>query len=99
MNEIATRYQTDEHAIVQFYGKAGTCLAHVKNISSSGACLAWTSSQFKMNPGDLLKITINLPKIDKQHTFAAEVIWTKPGVGGVHFIRQDEVLKKMMARI
>jgi hypothetical protein len=94
----AERYFTKEKAQFEIYGKSGTVIADVKNISVSGACLEWTQDDVPLDRGDLVRITVVLKTLNRRHNLSAEVIWRHGKKTGITFIRADQVLDKMVDR-
>ena len=93
MNE--PRYPANEKAFVEIHGKEGSISASVKNISRSGACLEWGASDVKIVPGDLLRMTVSLPQINKTHDLNAVVVWTDGNVSGLNFLKSNHVFESL----
>lgn len=86
-SRAAVRYQTNEPARIEVYGKNETIFCRMSNLSATGAFFEIISSNFVPKKGDRLKISINLKKIKSTHIIKGEVIWKK-GIGmGVMFIK------------
>ena len=94
----AERYFTKEKAQFEVYGKSGTIIADMKNLSTSGACLEWTQDDVNLNRGDLVRVTVYLKSLNRKHNLSAEVIWRDGKKTGVTFIRADQLLDKMVDR-
>ena len=92
------RFHTLETAHVEIYGRMGTLIAKMRNLSSEGAFLELTNGEYIPQNGDFLHVTVNLTTLGKAHSFDAEVIWNR-GLGfGIHFIKKEALLDKMMTR-
>ncbi|MEK6773738.1 MAG: PilZ domain-containing protein [Bdellovibrionota bacterium] len=92
------RFSTLETAHVEVYGRMGTLVARMKNLSSTGAFLELANGEYIPQDGDFLHVTINLSTVGRSHAFDAEVVWNK-GLGfGVNFIKKDQLLDKMLQR-
>ncbi len=101
---MAKRYQTNETASIEVYGRAAGATVSVVNLSATGAYLEWDRPQVDFNVGDLIRMRIDLSQVGKNHVINAEVKWVSKGKDpvqgvGVHFIKSDEVIHKLMARI
>ena len=62
----AQRYFTREKAALEVYGKAGTVIADLKNLSESGACLEWTQGEVDIEKGDVLRMTVFLKALNRK---------------------------------
>lgn len=94
----ARRYQTFENAHVEVYGRMGTLVAKMKNLSATGAFLELTSGEYIPHNGDFLHVTVNLNSVGRSHTFDAEVVWNR-GLGfGVQFVKKEQLLDKMLVK-
>ena len=96
---IAERHPTRELASVQFYGKDGTLVANIRNLSKTGMCIQWTHSNIEVEKGDLVRMTVVLKALNRKHHVTAEVVWKKGRMGGLNFLGQDAVLEKMMSKL
>lgn len=96
----AERYTTHEKAIVEFYSRPGTMTADVVNLSTSGACLEWhLDEHYNLQNGDLIRVTIQLSSLKKQHFLTAEVVWAHEGRIGVNFVKPNELTARLMAKV
>jgi hypothetical protein len=98
MDMSAQRFFTKEKASLEVYGKAGTIIASVKNLSLSGACLEWTQEDVGLQKGDVVRMTVFLKALNRRHNMSAEVVWRDGKKTGVNFIRPDQVLDKMVEK-
>lgn len=94
----APRYPTNEKAAVEIYGKTGTSLARLKNISRSGACIEWMQPDFAVQPGDLVRMTVKLNALNKSHNLSAEVVWKDGNTSGITFLTSDQVFERIIER-
>lgn len=94
----AQRFITKEKASLEVYGKTGTIIADLKNLSSSGACLEWTQTGVELKEGDILRVTVFLKALGRKHNMSAEVIWRDGNISGVTFLKPDQVLERMMEK-
>lgn len=94
----AERYLTREKAEVEVYGRSGQIVAHLRNLSKTGACLEWFENSTEVNKGDLIRMTVNLKNIGRSHQVNAEVVWREGNKSGVNFIKSEEVLDRLMAQ-
>jgi len=92
------RFFTKEKAQLEIYGKSGTVIADMKNLSVSGACLEWTQEDVNLTKGDLIRLTVFLKALNRRHNLSAEVVWRDGKKTGITFIRPDQVLDKMVER-
>lgn len=96
---LAERYETQELATVQVYGRIGKILSKMKNLSASGGFFEMVQGDALPQKGDIVKITVNLRQLGKTHYLDGEVVWYR-GLGiGVHFLKKDQVVTKMLSRI
>ena len=98
MTMRAERFETREKAALEVYGKPGTVIADLRNLSSSGACLEWTQGDVHLKEGDVVRMTVFLRTLNRKHNLSAEVIWRDGNRSGVTFLRSDQVLSKMVER-
>jgi hypothetical protein len=94
----ATRYTTKEKASIEIYGRSGSFIVDLRNLSMTGALLEWTQEDLQLQRGDLLRMTIILKALNRRHNLNAEVVWRDGKKTGVNFVKTDEVLEKMMDR-
>ena len=94
----AQRYETKEKASLEIYGKGGQVIAHVRNLSMTGALIEWTQEDATIEKGDLVRMTVILKTVNRRHNVNAEVVWRDGKKSGLNFIKTDEVLEKMMDR-
>lgn len=100
------RFQTNEKAKVEQYGRGDHASAQVLNISQGGAFLEWIDDGLNLKAGDLIRLTITLRKLGKIRSVNAVVKWIKTDKGdnringvGVGFIKPDQVLNHLMSRM
>jgi len=94
----ARRFQTLETVHVEVYGRMGTLMARMRNLSSTGAFLELSNGEYIPQNGDFLHVTVNLYSVGKSHSFDAEVVWNR-GLGfGVNFIKKEQLLDKMLQK-
>lgn len=94
----AQRFMTREKAALEIYGKTGTIIADLKNLSNSGACLEWTQGDVEIKKGDILRVTVFLKALGRKHNLSAEVVWREGNSTGVTFLKPDQVLERMMEK-
>lgn len=95
---VAERYSTREKAALEVYGKPGTVIADVRNLSASGACLEWTQNDVLLKQGDVIRLTVFLRTLNRKHNLSAEVVWRDGNKSGISFLRSDQVLSKMVEK-
>ncbi|PIS10413.1 MAG: PilZ domain-containing protein [Bdellovibrio sp. CG10_big_fil_rev_8_21_14_0_10_47_8] len=96
----AMRYPTKEKASIEIYGRSGNFIAHVSNLSVTGACLEWMQERdLSIEKGDLVRVTVVLKALNRRHNLNAEVVWKEGKKTGVSFIKSSEVLDKIMDRV
>lgn len=91
----AQRFQTQEPARVEVYGKTDAFLCKLSNLSTSGALLEVLSSTYTPQVGDLICVTVSLRNLNKTHVLNGEVIWCKDQNMGVAFINHKTLLQKL----
>ena len=94
----AYRYPTREKAEIEIYGKGTGVVAKIRDLSQTGACVQWDLDDFQLLKGDLVRITINLKALKKEHHVNAEVVWTNGNKSGLHFLNTRELVEKMLVR-
>jgi hypothetical protein len=94
----AERYPTKEKAAIEIYGRTGALIATIKDLSKTGACLIWESTDTTLNKGDLLRLTVVLRALRREHRLNAEVVWIEGKRTGVQFLNSRELLDKMLIR-
>lgn len=96
--EIATRYMTQEMAVLEVYGRIGKITCKMSNLSKSGAFFEIVNSSFIPKKGDLVRVSVNLGQIKKRYNLEAEVVWCR-GLGlGVNFIHRDRLLEQLSSK-
>lgn len=94
----ARRFYTLETAHIEIYGRMGTLVAKMKNISTSGAFLELTSGEYIPQEGDFVHVSINLSSVGKMRSFNGQVVWSR-GLGfGIQFVRKEQLLEMMMQK-
>lgn len=91
----AVRYQTQEAAQIDVFGKRGIIYCRMGNLSVSGAFFEMVSSTYVPKTKDFVRITINLKKINSTRILYGEVIWCKGNGLGISFLKQKEVFQKI----
>lgn len=94
----AIRYATQEKALIEVYGQNISIAASIFNLSQTGACLEGPLEQVALEPGDLIRLTVEMPRIGKRHHLSAQVIWKAGARTGVQFISSDELLNRMVGK-
>lgn len=94
----AQRYLTREKASVEVYGRSGNIIAHVRDVSVTGACLEWSQELVELNEGDLVRLTIILKAVNRKHNLNAEVVWRAGKKTGINFIKSEDVIERMMEK-
>lgn len=94
----AMRYQTKERASLEIYGKGGTVIGDLKNLSTTGACLEWTDESVELREGDLVRMTVVLRALKRRHNLSAEVVWVEGKRTGLNFIKYEDVLDRMIEK-
>lgn len=94
----AQRFPTKEKAAIEIYGKSGHLVANVKNLSNTGACLELDQNGGALMKGDLLKLTVRLKNLRREHKVNAEVVWSDGKKMGIQFIKSNELVDKMISK-
>lgn len=92
------RHQTHERAYLEIFGRMGTLIAELKNLSTTGAFLEILQGDYIPRKGDLLRITVPLETLGRTHSVNAEVVWGKSLGFGVSFLNRHETMTKMLSR-
>lgn len=99
MDEInshrSQRYDTQELAELEIFGKSGADRARMKNVSRTGARFEVFNQNSHLKTGDVIQIKIKLNQINKEHRMNGEIIWKKDTTLGVQFISSDKVFEKL----
>jgi hypothetical protein len=93
---VTERYLTDERAYLEIFGRMGTLIAELKNLSISGAFLEIIQGDYIPQRGDLIRVTIPLESLGRTHSVNAEVVWGKSLGVGVCFLNRNETMTKML---
>ena len=94
----AERHQTSEIARVQVYGRLGSMVAKLKNLSSTGSFFELVNGDYVPRQGDFIHVTIQLHSLGRTHEFDAEVAWNEALGFGVSFVKKEHLLTKMMQK-
>ncbi|RYZ86017.1 MAG: PilZ domain-containing protein [Proteobacteria bacterium] len=92
------RHLTSERAYVEIYGRMGTLIAELKNLSATGAFLEIVQGDYIPNKGDLIRVTVPLASLGRTHSVNAEIIWGKSLSVGICFLNRQETMTKMLSR-
>jgi len=92
------RHQTQERAYLEIYGRMGTLIAEMKNLSATGAFLEIIQGDYIPQKGDLVRVTVPLESLGRTHSVNAEVIWGKSLGVGVCFLNRQETMTKMLSQ-
>jgi hypothetical protein len=92
------RHQTSERAYLEIYGRMGTLIAELKNLSSTGAFLEILQGDYIPRRGDLIRVTVPLETVGRTHSVNAEVIWGKSLGVGICFLNRQETMTKMLTQ-
>lgn len=96
-NMITERHSTRERAYLEIFGRMGTLIAEMKNLSLTGAFLEILQGDYIPQKGDLLRITVPLESLGRTHSVNAEVVWGKSLGVGICFLNREETMTKMLA--
>jgi PilZ domain len=89
----AKRHLTNESAVIEIYGRSGKILCKMNNLSVTGAFFEIVNSQMTPKQGDLVRISINLRKLNKTHNMHGIIVWSK-GLGvGISFMKTEDLVK------
>jgi hypothetical protein len=97
-NQPAQRFATKEKASLEVYGRKSIVLAEVKNMSKSGVCVEWSQSEVDLIQGDIVSLTIILKTLGRRHKVSAQVVWLQGNTSGLNFIRDDQLLEKIVEK-
>ncbi len=91
---IHRRFNTDEMAELEFYGRNDRYATKMTNLSKGGAFVEFPHAA-PVKIGDMLRMTIELKKVSRVYTVPARVVWTaKGGAGtgvGVEFVGVPDI--------
>ncbi len=97
LNDATTdRHLTQERAYLEIFGRMGTLIAEMKNLSVTGAFLEIIQGDYIPQRGDLIRVTIPLESLGRTHSVNAEVVWGKSLGVGVSFLNRQETMTKML---
>jgi PilZ domain-containing protein len=97
-NIFTERYMTQERAYLEIFGRMGTLIAEMKNLSLTGAFLEIVQGDYIPQKGDLIRVTVPLETLGRTHSVNAEVVWGKSLGLGVCFLNRQETMTKMLSR-
>jgi Tfp pilus assembly protein PilZ len=101
---IHRRFQTDQDAQIEFFGRDGSYATKVFNMSRGGAYLE-TRDLAPIRAGDMLRVHMDLTQLNRSYTMPARVVWTKRssrGRGtsvGVEFVGPGDIKKTLVGSI
>ena len=95
MQDRAERFQTQEPARVEIYGKNGAFLCRMNNLSATGAYFEVINGSEVPKVGDLICVTVSLRHLNKTHVLNGEVVWCRDRGIGVSFIKQKELIQRL----
>lgn len=96
INFAPERHQTQERAYIEIFGRMGTLIAEMKNLSVTGAFLDIIQGDYIPQKGDLVRVTVPLESLGRTHSVNAEVIWGKSLGVGVCFLNRQETMTRML---
>lgn len=97
-NPNSQRHSTQERAYLEIYGRMGTLIAEMKNLSVTGAFLEIIQGDYIPQKGDIIRVTVPLESLGRTHSVNAEVVWGKSLGVGVCFLNRQETMTKMITR-
>lgn len=97
-SSYSERHQTRERAYLEIYGRMGTLIAELKNLSSTGGFFEILQGDYIPQKGDLIRVTVPLESLGRTHSVNAEVIWGKSLGFGVCFLNRQETMTKMLTQ-
>lgn len=92
------RYLAFAKVRCQKYGTGTQATMVLKNISSKGARLNIVSAGAQFSKGDVLRLFIELEKVNSLRTVNAEVVWAQGNALGVCFVAPEDVVAKLFKR-
>lgn len=94
----AERFVTKEIAHIEVYGRhVKKIVARMVNVSSTGAFLEMSQTDYVPKEGDMVCVTVHLSSLKKSRVVHAQVIWNR-GLGfGIQFMGRDEIVTKMIS--
>ncbi len=99
---VHRRYNTNESAEVELYGRSDRFLTKVHNMSKGGAYLEFQQPT-ALKVGDMVRVKVELKDVNRIYTMPARVVWTsraasvRGGIGaGVEFIGTPDVKKTIL---
>lgn len=94
----AERFETNERASLEIFGSSSSTVAELRNISVTGACLEWEDNGFQLSEGDLVRMTVDLQSLNRQHKVSGEVVWIDGRTTGVQFLKPNELVERIVGR-
>jgi hypothetical protein len=95
--DMPERYLTQEKAYLEIFGRMGTLIAEMKNLSITGAFLEILKGDYIPQKGDLMRVTIPLESLGRTRSVNAEVVWGKSLGVGICFLSRQETMTKMLS--
>lgn len=93
---VAKRHTTKESAVIEIYGQTEKLFCRMNNLSTSGAFFEIVSANFTPKKNQIIRMTVTLKQINKTYILHGEVVWAK-GLGvGVSFIKQKDLLTRIV---
>jgi hypothetical protein len=97
MGEI--RYSVALPVVSEKYGIGTKANLRMNNVSKTGAMLRVVRSVEFFQKGDLLRLTVDFPELQKKKVINAEIVWLEKDQIGVNFVMPDEVIKKLFRTV
>lgn len=99
---IHRRFYTKQNAKIEVFPSGESIPSNILNMSKGG-CYIEASHNSKLKEGDLVKLDVSLPIIQKKYDMHAKVVWTKSAKDsnaiGVEFITKDDFYNQLFSKI
>jgi Tfp pilus assembly protein PilZ len=105
--QMLQRYHTNQHVKVEGIQDSFTIESSMYNLSKGGAyCEFDPSDELSLAIGDLVKISVPLTDLSKNHALNAKVVWTtkkgrysgRHGIG-LKFVNNEEIYRSLLGKL
>lgn len=103
--QVHRRYKTNQRTVVESFLSGDMIESHMFNLSAGGAYFEFASKP-RVSVGDLVRMKINLPEMDKEHAVNGKIIWTthkgthSGGHGcGVMFVKGSDIYRQLLDKV
>lgn len=105
LQQIHRRHLTNQTATVESFTSTERILSKMFNLSVGGAYFEFSKRPL-FNVGELMKVKVNLPDLEREHQINGRVVWTthkghvSGGYGvGIRFVKSSEIYRQLLGNM